>query len=80
MKHIININVNGDDYEVAVKPGTTLLDLLRDDLHLTGTKKGCGLGDCGACTVILDGKAVRMLRVILCITCLSFHITLMGRI
>ena len=58
MKHIININVNGDDHEVAVRPGTTLLDLLRDDLHLTGTKKGCELGDCGACTVILDGKAV----------------------
>lgn len=58
MKHIININVNGDNREVAVNSGTTLLDLLRDDLHLTGTKKGCGLGDCGVCTVILDGKAV----------------------
>ncbi|MFQ5751302.1 MAG: molybdopterin cofactor-binding domain-containing protein, partial [bacterium] len=46
------------DYEVAVRPTTTLLDLLRDDLHLTGTKKGCELGDCGACTVLIDGKPV----------------------
>jgi 4-hydroxybenzoyl-CoA reductase subunit alpha len=58
MKHLINIKVNGDEYEVAVKSNTTLLDLLREDLRLTGTKKGCELGDCGACTVILDGKAV----------------------
>jgi 4-hydroxybenzoyl-CoA reductase subunit alpha len=58
MKHLININVNGDSYELAVKTGTTLLDLLREDLRLTGTKKGCELGDCGACTVIMDGKAV----------------------
>lgn len=58
MKQIIKITVNGDNYEVAVRAGTTLLDLLRDELHLTGTKKACELGDCGACTVILDGKAV----------------------
>src|SRR5512140_56186 len=58
MKHLININVNGDDHELAVRAGTTLLDLLREDLKLTGTKKGCELGDCGACTVIMDGKAV----------------------
>ena len=58
MKHLINIKVNGNDYEVAVKPNTTLVDMLRNDLRLTGTKKGCGVGDCGACTVILDGKVV----------------------
>lgn len=58
MKQLINIKVNGNDYEVAVKPTTTLIDLLRTDLNLTGTKKGCGVGDCGACTVILDGKVV----------------------
>ena len=58
MKQLIGINVNGIDHELAVSPGTTLLDLLRDELKLTGTKKGCELGDCGACTVILDGKAV----------------------
>ena len=58
MKQLIKIFVNGNEVETAVRPGTTLLDLLRDGLHLTGTKKGCELGDCGACTVILDGKAV----------------------
>ena len=58
MKHLIKINVNGNDHELAVRPGTTLLDLLRDELNLTGTKKGCELGDCGACTVILDSKPV----------------------
>ncbi|MDP1623256.1 MAG: molybdopterin-dependent oxidoreductase [Bacteroidales bacterium] len=58
MKQIITINVNGDEFEVAVKANATLLDLLRDELKLTGTKKGCELGDCGACTVIMDGKAV----------------------
>lgn len=58
MKHLIKINVNGTDYELAVNPGLTLLDMLREDLRLTGTKKGCELGDCGACTVIMDGKAV----------------------
>ncbi len=58
MKQIININVNKVDYELAVKPNTTLLDLLREELKLTGTKRGCDSGDCGACTVILDGKAV----------------------
>jgi len=58
MKHLIKIKVNGADYELAVKPNNTLLDLLRDQLRLTGAKKGCGLGDCGACTVLLNGKAV----------------------
>jgi len=58
MKQIIQINVNGSDYELAVTPGLTLLDLLREELRLTGTKKGCELGDCGACTVIMNGKAV----------------------
>jgi 4-hydroxybenzoyl-CoA reductase subunit alpha len=58
MKHLINITVNGNEYELAVKPATTLLDMLREDMRLTGTKKGCELGDCGACTVILDGNVV----------------------
>lgn len=58
MKHLIKINVNGNDFEIAVNPNTTLLDLLRDQLRLTGAKKGCGLGDCGACTVLLNGKPV----------------------
>ncbi|MFH2002620.1 MAG: molybdopterin cofactor-binding domain-containing protein, partial [Planctomycetota bacterium] len=54
----ISVNINGDDYIVAVKPNETLLDLLRTHLGLTGTKNGCGVGDCGACTVILEGDAV----------------------
>lgn len=58
MKKLIKIVVNGNDYEVAVRPGITLLDLLREELRLTGTKKGCELGDCGACTVIMEGKPV----------------------
>jgi carbon-monoxide dehydrogenase small subunit len=58
MKQLIRLTVNDRDYEVAVEPNTTLVDLLRTQLGLTGTKKGCDLGDCGACTVLLDGKAV----------------------
>ncbi|NNG26328.1 MAG: 2Fe-2S iron-sulfur cluster binding domain-containing protein, partial [Ignavibacteriaceae bacterium] len=58
MKQLIKLIVNGTEYELAVKPSQTLLDLLRDQLNLTGTKKGCELGDCGACTVLLEGKAV----------------------
>ena len=58
MKQLIRLTVNDRDYEVAVEPNTTLVDLLRIHLGLTGTKKGCDLGDCGACTVLLDGKAV----------------------
>ncbi len=58
MKHLIKLTVNGEKYEVAVEPNRSLLDVLRDDLELTGTKKGCETGDCGACTVIRDGKPV----------------------
>jgi carbon-monoxide dehydrogenase small subunit len=54
----ITVTVNGTVYELQVKPWATLLDMIRDDLGLTGTKEGCGLGECGACTVIMDGKTV----------------------
>jgi len=50
--------VNGDPAEFLTDPGTTLLDALRDELGLTGSKEGCGSGDCGACTVMLDGRLV----------------------
>lgn len=58
MKKIINIKVNGIPYEVLVNPDMTLVDLLRDELGITGVKKGCDEGDCGACTVLIDNKAV----------------------
>jgi aerobic carbon-monoxide dehydrogenase small subunit len=54
----IRLNVNGRDYELEVKPSATLLDVIREDLALTGTKEGCGVGECGACTVIMEDKAV----------------------
>jgi carbon-monoxide dehydrogenase small subunit len=56
MKHAIKIAVNGEDYELLVKPNELLIDLLRNRLDLTGTKEGCGTGDCGGCTVLVDGK------------------------
>jgi len=58
MKTIIQMTVNGEQVEAAVQPNQTLLQFLREDLGLTGTKHGCGLGDCGACTVILDNQPV----------------------
>jgi carbon-monoxide dehydrogenase small subunit len=57
-KHPIRINVNGEDYSMHVEPHKTLLQLLREDLELTGTKEGCNEGDCGACSVILNNKLV----------------------
>jgi carbon-monoxide dehydrogenase small subunit len=58
MKHIITLNVNGDPYTVAVYPWQTLNEVLREELNLTGVKLGCGTGDCGACTVHVDGRAM----------------------
>jgi len=56
-KHfLVTINVNGIDYTKTVKANTLLVNFLRDDLDLTGTKRGCELGDCGSCTVLIDGK------------------------
>ena len=58
MKKMICLIINGKEYELAVSPNMTLADLLREELLLTGTKEGCELGDCGTCTVIMNGKAV----------------------
>ncbi len=58
MLRVIRLQVNGDYREVAVAPWRTLNQVLREDLGLTGTKLGCGDGDCGACTVLLDGRSV----------------------
>ena len=66
-KEILKLKVNGQTYEVIVEPQTTLLEVLRDQLDLTGTKGGCGVGECGTCTVIMDGKAI--------LSCLTLAIT-----
>ena len=58
MKSLIHMTINDKEYELAVQPNQTLVDVLRYELRLTGTKKGCGTGDCGSCTVIMDGKPV----------------------
>ena len=58
MKTQIGLQVNGFEYDLHIKPHWTLVDVLRDEIGLTGTKKGCGKGECGACTVIMDGEAI----------------------
>ena len=59
MKHVVRFTVNGTDAEVFVEPWRTLAEVLREELGLTGLKVGCDRGNCGTCTVIMDGKAVR---------------------
>ncbi len=56
MKHVVQLNINGDIHEVLVSSNQTLLEVLRDKLGLMGTKRGCDLGACGACTVLIDGE------------------------
>jgi aerobic carbon-monoxide dehydrogenase small subunit len=57
-KHQIRLRVNGEPYDLLVEPRHTLLKVLRDVLGLTGTKKGCDTGDCGACTVLMNGRPI----------------------
>lgn len=57
-KNPVTFTVNGEPKEILVQPWQTLLDAMRDELMLTGTKEGCGNGNCGACTVLLDGRAI----------------------
>jgi xanthine dehydrogenase YagT iron-sulfur-binding subunit len=67
----VGLRVNGTEHRLTLDPRTTLLDALREHLHLTGSKKGCGLGQCGACTVLMDGKRVK--------SCLSLAALVDGR-
>jgi len=67
----VRLRINGSEHRLTLDPRTTLLDALREHLHLTGSKKGCGLGQCGACTVMMDGKRVK--------SCLSLAALVEGR-
>lgn len=71
MKHLVQLTVNGQARDLIVRPERTLLDVLRDDLGLTGAKRGCDLGACGACTVLLDGRPVN--------ACLTLAVEASGR-
>jgi len=70
-KEIANFVVNGKPYEVIIEPHMLLIDVLRDKLGLTGTKYACGTGDCGACTVLVEGKPV--------LSCLTLAMTVRGK-
>jgi carbon-monoxide dehydrogenase small subunit len=71
VKQLITLTVNGVKHEVAIEPRQSLLQVLREELHLTGTKEGCSEGECGACTVLLDGQTVD--------SCLIFGLEASGR-
>ncbi|MFH0730058.1 MAG: (2Fe-2S)-binding protein [Pseudomonadota bacterium] len=71
MKKIIELMVNGEPYEIAVSPHRTLVEVLREDLKLTGTKESCGMGSCGACTVLLDGDPI--------LSCMTLAIEAQGK-
>ncbi|MEE8564457.1 MAG: (2Fe-2S)-binding protein [Atribacterota bacterium] len=58
MGRLINLKINGESYQLNVKPNILLLDLLREEIGLTGTKRGCGTGECGVCTILLEGRPV----------------------
>jgi len=59
MKQLLRLKVNGEEYEVFIEPHKFLLEVLREELNLTGVKEGCQTGECGSCTVLIDGEALR---------------------
>jgi aerobic carbon-monoxide dehydrogenase small subunit len=71
MKRVLQLHVNGERYEVLTETHKTLLEVLREDLGLTGTKRGCDLGTCGACTVLMDGKPY--------LSCLTLAVDVQGK-
>lgn len=71
MKHVLSFTLNGLPVDVLVKPTDTLLDLLREQLGVMSPKRGCDEGDCGACTVLLDGEPIR--------SCLTIALTVAGK-
>lgn len=74
MRQLTSLLVNGEPHEIAVEPHTTLLEVLREKLGLTGTKEACGTGECGSCTILLDGKPV-VACLILAVDCQRMDIT-----
>ena len=70
-KTLLRLSVNGEDHDLAAAPHKTLLEVLREEMGLTGTKHGCELGECGTCTVLVDGRPV--------LSCLALPIELEGR-
>jgi carbon-monoxide dehydrogenase small subunit len=71
MKQAIRLHVNGEEHEILTEMNRTLLDVLRENLGLTGTKQGCGLGTCGACTVLINGKPY--------LSCLTLAVDVQGK-
>jgi carbon-monoxide dehydrogenase small subunit len=70
-KRLIELRINDESYDLAVEPQRTLLEVLREDLGLTGAKEACGTGECGACTVLIDGKPI--------LSCLTLAIEVQGK-
>ena len=71
MKMPITLQINGEDYDIIVEGRTRLLDAIREQCELTGAKEGCSTGDCGACTVLLDGKPIT--------SCMCFAVSAQGK-